>query len=574
MKCPACHKDNNPGQKFCGACGYQLERECLQCGATNPHAFAFCGQCGHNLAASGMITLVRSGLIAETDHHAAQLLGHLKEEMAGKPFSLFIAREDLAVFFSRWNELLGSEEKQTVELALKHKKGKKIYVSMECTLGSSPTSQVQLIHLSLNDVSDHRMALDQLQFQQDLLRLIYDLTDRVRSVWGRHLNSAITEALKKICLFSKADRCFIYGINRDLKRLEIIYQWIQPASPGGGSKPRYVPLEMVKRSIVRLRREHAYIISDVSVLPASERYELLTWHRADLGAVLCHIIYMRGQPIAIIGAARNQAGMEWDPDCVALIKLFGQMVSDVLPFSPGAKTAAEIESSSRAPGKAAEVKPLQAGKAKTVNLNVNEKTGRRPRATKMSEPTSVPTVAGPLPDPGKPMQLEKLTNGHTLEQQTVFSRDDGLILLTCPYCGIQESVSIGNYEKLGNAVQVQCSCHKRFATVLEKRRAYRKAVWLEGFFTIAGEFGPNDTKGSIWGPMVVKNLSKTGLRFFSKRIDLVHPGDYLMVRFNLDNSNQALIHKKAQVVSIRNNEVGCRFKGADAYDITLGFYFI
>jgi hypothetical protein len=47
-----------------------------------------------------------------------------------------------------------------------------------------------------------------------------------------------------------------------------------------------------------------------------------------------------------------------------------------------------------------------------------------------------------------------------------------------------------------------------------------------------------------------------------------------MVRFNLDNSNKALIHKAARVVSVTDNEVGCRFEGTDSYDITLGFYFI
>lgn len=133
---------------------------------------------------------------------------------------------------------------------------------------------------------------------------------------------------------------------------------------------------------------------------------------------------------------------------------------------------------------------------------------------------------------------------------------------------------MAQFEKLGNAIQVQCPCHKRFAAVLEKRRSFRKPVHLDGYFTIAGELGPNDTKAGIWGLMVVRNISKSGLRFYSRQIDLIRPGDDLMVRFNLDNSSKALIHKRVEVISINGNEVGCRFKGADQYDITLGFYFI
>jgi len=74
--------------------------------------------------------------------------------------------------------------------------------------------------------------------------------------------------------------------------------------------------------------------------------------------------------------------------------------------------------------------------------------------------------------------------------------------------------------------------------------------------------------------MVVKDLSKTGLQFSSRKAKLVQPGDLLMVRFNLDNMNEALIHKPARVVSVTGYEVGCQFEGADSYDITLGFYFI
>jgi len=578
MECPVCHSSNQPEQKFCGTCGHKLEKDCAQCGATNPPAYNFCGQCGHCLATSGALALVRSGIIARIDQKAAVLLGHPVEEMAGKPFSMFVAREDLAVFFSHWNELLSTAEKQTVELALKHKKGRKIFVLIEYTLEESPAAQTQLIHLSLNDVSKRRLALDQLQYQQDLLQLINSLADSLRSVSGRHLDSAITGALKKACLFTKADRCFIYSINRNQKRLEIRHQWCQPTCSGGASKSKIVPLVMIKRSIVRLRREHTYIIGNVSKLPPSERYELLAWHHADLGALMCHLIYSRGRPVGIIGVARNQTSGEWAPDCIALIKLLGQLVSDLLPFGaeeskpakPGNIPNAKIRSHSKTP-KATAPKAIQAGIA---GRSDGEDKMAGPHGAPETDRNSQPVAVKPPPDLGKPMQLAKWSGDQLLDQQTVFLRDDGLILLTCPYCGIQEAVSMAQFQKLGNAIQIQCPCRKRFAAVLEKRRAHRKAVQLEGYFTIAGEFGPNDTKGSIWGPMMVRNLSKTGLRFFSRRVDLIRPGDYLMVRFNLDNSNRALIHKQVEVISIQDQEVGCRFKGADQYDITLGFYFI
>jgi PAS domain S-box-containing protein len=575
MECPACHNDNPPGQKYCGICGQNLEKECGSCGETNPLAFNFCGRCGHSLAAAGTITLTRSALIADVDQEAAALLGYPREEMTGKPFSLFVFREDLPIYFVHWNELRGSYKRQTSELALRHKTGKKIYVMIQWTYEEHTDPQNQLFQLNLNPAGSQRSALDQLQHQQDLLNLISSLADSVRTASSRHLDAAIVQGLKEICLFSKADRCFIYTINRRRKKLEISHQWSQPSGPGTKTPTQTVPLAAIKRSIARLRRERAYFIDDVSKLPVGERAGLLAAFNSLPGSLMCQLIYTHKRPIAIVGIAKNQAESEWPPECAALIKLFGHLVCDLLPSAIEGKgtlpaKSVSIEEGIRRPksSRSKEDRNDHGHPAQPVRAG---KSGRQ--GAKTLNAKSSPIEAKPLPDLGRPMQLEKLAGKQSIERQRVYAREDGLVLLTCPHCGLRESVTLARFERLGNAITVLCNCHKRFAAVLEKRRSARKAVHLEGHFTIA-EYGPNDTKGSIWGPMVVKNLSKSGMRFSSQRADLIRPGDVLMVRFNLDNSNKALIHKKVEVVSIQGKYVGCRFTEADEYDITLGFYFI
>jgi hypothetical protein len=575
MECPACHTDSYPEQKFCGACGHRLARDCPSCGTPNPPTCHFCSRCGKSLSAGGTVALVRSGLIADIDQSAATLLEQAKEELAGKPFSLFVSREDLPVFFSHWNELLSTGERQTAELALKPMSGKKKYVMIDWTLGA-PTSNPGQFLLQLNPADSHRSAMDRLQHQQDLLNLIYSLADSVRTASERHQASAVVQGLKRICLFLKADHCFIYAIDRRGKQLQISHQWFQTAGSDEKRLADTVPLTAIKRSIARLRRERAYIIEDISGLPAEERNGLLAAFQDPPAALMCHLIYTHKRPLAIIGAARNQAAGDWNADDAALLKLFGQLVCDLpslapertRPVSPAPASnnrharptpSSEMKNPGPAPGPAGH--PARPGA-------LNQK------GTGTSKQSLPQADVKPLPNMGTPMQLEKMTGIPSIARQRVFSREDGLVLLTCPHCGLQESVTTARFEMLGNAVTVGCACRKKFAAVLEKRRSVRKAVQLEGYFTIVGEYGPEDAKGNVWGPMVVKNLSRTGLRFYSPKVSHIDPGDLLMVRFNLDNSNKALIHKEVQVVSIQKNEVGCRFEGADEYDITLGFYFM
>ena len=180
-----------------------------------------------------------------------------------------------------------------------------------------------------------------------------------------------------------------------------------------------------------------------------------------------------------------------------------------------------------------------------------------------------------MPTTAKAMVVKKLSGNKadvSLEQIAVVPRDDGLVLLACKKCGRHETILDATFDKLGNAVSVQCSCGNRFAAVIERRRGSRKRVQIAGFFSMSDELGPMDSENRVWGPMLIIDLSKHGLRFTTKKAHLVPPGSLLAVRFNLNNANQALIHKMVRVITVAGREVGCRFEDVDNYDITLGFY--
>ncbi len=48
--CPSCQTPNPTGFRFCGSCGWLLERTCPSCSATVPAGFRFCGICGAEIA--------------------------------------------------------------------------------------------------------------------------------------------------------------------------------------------------------------------------------------------------------------------------------------------------------------------------------------------------------------------------------------------------------------------------------------------------------------------------------------------------------------------------------------------
>jgi PAS domain S-box-containing protein len=538
-----------------------LETACPQCQASNPPHHKFCGQCGAGLSAVAALTLARSGLITQVNPQALALLGYQKGEMQGKSFSLFVKRPDLVVFFSHWNELLSKGETQTFEIALSRKGQRSIHVRLACGTGRQPPKAITSVGLVLTEITDSRTVAAQMQTQQEMLGLTFSMASNISTVGGTHLGHAMQEALKKICLFTSADLGRIHGINRSSNRMETLYEWRHPSVslPEAGSGSQNVPFSKIRQTLVRLRQEKTVVVDDAGQLPASEQEEWRAWHAGAPGAAIGHLIYSGTLPVGVIAVIRRTAGDPWAPNCVGLVQFLGNLVASRLPAGPahGVRGSRADEPN---------VRPEDAidhGAQGTIAHERSKAAPAERASTKRGPAVSHIT---------RPMVLEKLSGDPEKDRQPVFPRDDGLVQLTCLACGTLEPVGLDQFDKLGKAIRVSCSCGNEFTAVLEKRRFLRKPVRLEGYFSVGGDLGPIGAEGTLWGAMVVKDLSRAGLRFATDKANLLHPGDLVMVRFNLDNSNQALIHKPARVIAVTGQGVGCRFEGADKYDITLGFY--
>ena len=118
-------------------------------------------------------------------------------------------------------------------------------------------------------------------------------------------------------------------------------------------------------------------------------------------------------------------------------------------------------------------------------------------------------------------------------------------LLACSKCGSRETILVTEFDKLGNAVRVKCSCGNHFVAIMERASRHSQTGPDSGVFFDEWRFGPcGFGTNNVWGPMMVVDLSKHGPPFLQrKKSHLISTGSLLTVRFNLDNANQALIHK-------------------------------
>ena len=102
--------------------------------------------------------------------------------------------------------------------------------------------------------------------------------------------------------------------------------------------------------------------------------------------------------------------------------------------------------------------------------------------------------------------------------------------------------------------------------LLNFRRHYRKQTNLHGTYEIISE-------GGVGGGIIqINNISRSGVGFTVSGLHRIEIDQEIRIEFQLNDKNKTLLKKQAVVKSVRENMVGCEFKGNAEMDKALGFF--
>ena len=559
MRCLKCGATTGEDQNFCGDCGHQLRNICSGCGTLNPPFFKFCGQCGRNLADIGTLILDRAGLMIEADAAATQLLDRQDGSLIGKPFALFVDVDDLVLYYSHWNELIRSGRRQNLEIELYPTRDAAIHAQLVLRLLGTPDGESVRVRMEIGDVSDRRQILNALQEKQDLIKTITSLAAISTPSFTDKGEKTIGGVLEKIGLIAGGHYAFIDRIDAPGRQVVSEFQWrATKAPPDQTPLNAAVALKRLRPVVEKLLKGRLYMVEDMSALSAHERQTWQLWHRWESGALLCQMIHQRRRPVGIVGLARTTPG-GWSPAAVLLVQLAGRLIADTLP-------------------------QVRTGRAVIKRAAaVAVKSAPSPRSSEAPAVIDVEDIEILIDEPDRSQQASPPSDRMEIRADGESGADGGLRLfaangadyqLTCPKCGRQEAVAPTLFERMGAVLRVNCPCQCSFRIIREMRHTFRKSVRLDGLFAQDVSHLNKMAVVNVWGPMVVTNISKTGLSFTAEKASLLRRGDRVHLRFYLDNSSKTLIKKSAGVKSVQGDAVGCEFIGSDRYDVTLGFYFL
>jgi len=124
----------------------------------------------YDFAPTGYVTLDANGRICEINLTGAALLGHERAELLGKPFSMWVARESLAVFFRHLQEVSATQDKLAADIGIRRASGEVRYVSVTSVAMAGGNEQGRACRTALVDITDHKASEDRLRQSRELLR--------------------------------------------------------------------------------------------------------------------------------------------------------------------------------------------------------------------------------------------------------------------------------------------------------------------------------------------------------------------------------------------------------------------
>ncbi len=143
----------------------------------------------------------------------------------------------------------------------------------------------------------------------------------------------------------------------------------------------------------------------------------------------------------------------------------------------------------------------------------------------------------------------------------------------CPACGRTRVEPAERFKHVKKSILIKrrCLCGHVHKVLLERRQFFRKEVNIPGTFSRKGTAGQH--------PMVVKDLSRSGVKIEVPQELEVGVGERLVLDFRLDNKQRTAIRKDVMVRSIHGLILGTEFCSRDpnnpidkAYDMAIGFY--
>lgn len=270
--------------------------------------------------------------LIDVNENFARLTGHPRNKMIGMTPMQVAPPEQQGVTTDEYAKALIARavagEKLEVPWIIRRVDG----TDVPCELRAIhlPAPGKTLICGVLLDISERIRTLAELDRRMKFESLVTRLSTNFISLPVEETDEAITDALGEVGIFAQVDRSYIFEYSTDRQQVSCTYEWC--ARGIGSQLTRLQDLSVNDYSWVsyRIQRGDVVAVEKLSDLPSQAAAERAEWETESIKALLMVPIRSGAVVVGYVGFDSVLSEKEWTPQLVTLLKLFGEMVSNLL----------------------------------------------------------------------------------------------------------------------------------------------------------------------------------------------------------------------------------------------------
>ncbi|WP_018982847.1 GGDEF domain-containing protein [Salinimonas chungwhensis] len=156
------------------------------------------------------------------------------------------------------------------------------------------------------------------------------ISTRLINVKDNEVHSLIEQSLGTFGDYFSAQRCYIFRFSTDKMFMDNSHEWVAAGVTPFKEELHHVPLKQLPYFANMIKREHVFIVNDVTQLPAAAWREREEFIREGIRAVLCVAVHVNDELFGFIGCDCLSATRTWTQHEIKSMRLIGEMVSETL----------------------------------------------------------------------------------------------------------------------------------------------------------------------------------------------------------------------------------------------------
>lgn len=270
--------------------------------------------------------------IIDANENFGKLTGHPRGKLIGMTPMQIAPPEQQGV----------TTETYTRDLVQRALKGEKLEVpwTVRHTDGREIPCELRAIHLPapgrtlicgmLLDISERHRTLAELDRRMRFESLVTRLSTGFISLPIEEADESITDALGEVGRFAGVDRAYLFEFSPARDKVSCTYEWCENAVASHRETLQDLEANRYAWCLSRIQRGEVVAVDRVSALPPEAAAERAEWESESIRSILLVPMHGSSGVLGYVGFDAVRQETRWSPQLTTLLKLFGEMVSNLL----------------------------------------------------------------------------------------------------------------------------------------------------------------------------------------------------------------------------------------------------